>query len=630
MNLVLKLSTFRIKNFKSLQDVNNESCANLHTFIGRNSIGKSSIFEAIGFINSLFATIGNTFEIISGGIGEYEEKIIELELVFELSDFARIQYFAHFFRIIEPNELIQSNMLKRIRIILEIRVYGIKFSNPIFQNIVLLKQISVQDSDNSFVNIAESSGDNLKIWNIIGGQAPVPTNPSFLRHHVTIFGTQLRAYNQPIPHNYFQARLILDIRNSIKFLGSFREISKVVPLQTILNESEVDVRGSNLINLMDTMLSNHTERYFEVENYCKAIFPDIESIRPEKLRQNQVRIILKKKNLPNKIDLINEGTGIDQLLIIIWRIATSQKNTIWLLDEPEIHLHPGAQKLLYDFLRDETERGKQILVTTHSMVFMYKSKTDAVSILVDKEGFAEIILLDDLIKAEKKTSAEETAKIKDNVYKVLGYDPVFAFEPRTIVMVEGKTDELVIKEFSKLLGNKIDDRKIHFIPIGDKKRVEQFSPILTYALSGKKIVIILDNDDEKPDDIWEKILNHERVYRNLAGISSTLLSKDSFCPYTEAAYSIEYYLLDANAICTAAGVTSKEILEIIRNHILAERAKQIEEQMRPKDLLRSIWEDNKFGPYHETETAKQISSKMDPMVLSQFPEIVKIIKQINS
>ncbi|MCH7536001.1 MAG: ATP-binding protein, partial [Bacteroidetes bacterium] len=263
-----------------------------------------------------------------------------------------------------------------------------------------------------------------------------------------------------------------------------RETTKRVGIQTIENESQVDERGANLLNLMDTMFTNESQRYVQVEEYCKRIFPDIESIRPQRQQNNELRIVLKKKNIPYQMYLEYQGTGIDQLLIIIWKIATSNDNTIWLLDEPELHVHPGAQKLLYDFLREETERGKQILVATHSMVFMYKSEESETTVIVEKDGYAQFLPLDKLVKAEQE-SRKDSEMIRNVVYQALGYDPTMSFEPNVVVMVEGKTDELVLKEFSKILGNPINELNTLFLPIGDKTKVEQFSPILTYALTGK-------------------------------------------------------------------------------------------------------------------------------------------------
>lgn len=627
----MKLRSFVIKNFKSLQNVQNEYCGDLHTFVGRNSIGKSSIFEAIRFIQQPFGGIQSN-EVVSGGVEQYEQKTILIELQFEIPDHNRHEYLGHFFRIDESAipRFLGTDILKKTVITLEILTYGEKHTNPFGNNQVLIRNISVYDDNGVFFSILSTEGNSRRSFEIIGGQGAAEIPLDFFSHLDRYFSRNTVAKNQSFPVNYFISRLLSDIGSSFKIISSFREVNKRVSLRTISSDSQVGERGSELINLMDTMLSNNRERYFEIENYCKAIFPEIENISPDKLPDNQVRLTLKKKNIAQKIDLLNEGTGIDQLLVIIWKIATSNPNSIWLLDEPEIHLHPGAQKLLYEFLRDETQRGKQILVTTHSMVFMYKSKEDHVSLLLEKDGFAQIVILSKLLAAEEHSSIQDKSRIKDYVYKSLGYDPAFALEPLIVVMVEGKTDELVIKEFAKIMGKSIDDRKVMFIPIGDKKKAEQFSPILTYALSGKKSLIILDNDNEKPDDVKNKVLSYEKNYRKQIGIEYELLSDANFLPYGEDVYSIEHYLLDSNAICRAANVTEQDKLLKIRDQIVKELQKPKEQRSKPKDLLGSIWEDNGFGQYKEADTAQLIASKIEPIFISQFQEIKKIIEYLTA
>ncbi len=418
------------------------------------------------------------------------------------------------------------------------------------------------------------------------------------------------------------------MNESVREIQPIRESEKIVQYQYINSGTQLGNRGENLANFMDTMFTNERARYYEVEKYCKAIFPNIESVRPEKLPNERIRIVVTKKNLTHVISMGEEGRGLDQLLILIWSIATSKKGTIWFLDEPEIHLHPGAEKLLYDFLQDEVEREKQIIVATHSMVFIHKSNEKEISILLNKDGSTELTSLEDLISAGGEDQNLTNAQTRSHVYEALGYDSTFAFEPTTVVVVEGKTDEKVFQIFSNIIDKPINLRSTKFIPVGDKRQAEQFTPILTYAASNKKILIILDNDKETPEQIKQKVLQREDNYRQKIGISYHLLDDDSFGVYREEAYSIEFYLLDPKAIVKVVNAPDK--IEPIRNQIKTELAKPLDQQMKPKDFLKQIWSDNGFGPYNETETPLKIAKNTSKDYLLQFPEIVQIIEKINS
>lgn len=67
-----------------------------------------------------------------------------------------------------------------------------------------------------------------------------------------------------------------------------------------------------------------------------------------------------------ELDLSYLGVGASQLLPIIVLCLRAGAGDIVLLEQPEIHLHPGAQQILGDFLLGIAARGTQVVVETHS------------------------------------------------------------------------------------------------------------------------------------------------------------------------------------------------------------------------------------------------------------------------
>lgn len=630
----MKITSFHIQNYKCLRNVNQENCTDFHALIGSNSSGKTSIFEALNLTKQILVKLP-TEEIVCGGVGEYDNKRITIDLEIELPDELRETYLFHFLNIQQHivDEILKTDSLKWIRLQLVVNVAGKKSPNMNYHLLVTLHRLSVSIDRDKFVIFYDTKANGRVRFKPVPGQEEKKSlsNTPLINYLQNLPETETASNDSQFANvGQFIGRFLQDLRESLRDIQAVRESTKLVPTKYVVEESQIGKRGENLANFMDTMYTNERERYYEVEKYCKNIFPNIESIRPEKLPNEQIRIVLTKKNLSHTISMGEEGRGLDQLLIVIWKIATSRPGTIWLLDEPEIHLHPGAEKLLYDFLLDETYRRKQIIVATHSMVFIHKSKENEISLLLNKDGFTELATLDNLITAEVENKSLVTDEIRSHVYQALGYDSTFAFEPIIVVVVEGKTDEAVFQKFSQILEKPIDNRATKFIPVGDKRQVEKFSPVLTYAASGKKILIILDNDNEKPIEIQKKILEREKGYRNQIGITYPLLDESNFSFYREDAYSIEYYLLDAKAICKAAKADDPSLVDNIKNRIKSELAKPITDQMRPKDLLKLIWSDNGFGPYNDSETPKKIAGNTTKDYLLQFPEIVQIIDKINS
>jgi len=67
------------------------------------------------------------------------------------------------------------------------------------------------------------------------------------------------------------------------------------------------------------------------------------------------------------VNIINEGFGTNQLVLLLAQLASSPPESLIVIEEPEAHLHPRAQALLIDLLTEvaKTEK-KQIIFATHS------------------------------------------------------------------------------------------------------------------------------------------------------------------------------------------------------------------------------------------------------------------------
>ena len=108
----------------------------------------------------------------------------------------------------------------------------------------------------------------------------------------------------------------------------------------------VDERGFNLIPMMHQMSLNKPDRFNQIVGMCKRLFPEIQTIHPAMVGNDVYTIAIKKKNFPYEIHLKNEGTGLDQLLIMIWKVATAKPGSILFIDEPELHCSSRCTKII--------------------------------------------------------------------------------------------------------------------------------------------------------------------------------------------------------------------------------------------------------------------------------------------
>lgn len=132
------------------------------------------------------------------------------------------------------------------------------------------------------------------------------------------------------------------------------------------------------------------------------------------------------------------GDGLQTLIIILFPIFINRKKPhIVFIEEPETHLHPKWQRLLYRSICLFEKH--TYFLSTHSSVFINSSK-NSIFIVSKKKG-----------KTHLHHSEVKTEKI--SILKDLGYKPNDLFQTNYLLWVEGQSDKLYLN----YLIQKIDD-----------------------------------------------------------------------------------------------------------------------------------------------------------------------------
>lgn len=139
-----------------------------------------------------------------------------------------------------------------------------------------------------------------------------------------------------------------------------------------------------------------------------------------------------------------------------------KRSYLLLFEEPELYLHPRAQRQLMTAL-SAFAKDHQVLVTTHAPGFFQPGT----------EGFAR------LYKTLQGVSAKPvnlTMKLKDAYQIVRHENNEAAFFAQSVVLVEGDSDTFVYPHLAKLLSEEWDDieRNIMFVKIGGKGNISRY------------------------------------------------------------------------------------------------------------------------------------------------------------
>jgi predicted ATPase len=190
--------------------------------------------------------------------------------------------------------------------------------------------------------------------------------------------------------------------------------------------------AQNLPVVLNVLQSDH-ERFERFIALVEQVFPSIRrvSVRP---RSGSFEIIVWNADAPAErddlvIELAESGTGIGQVLAMLYIIVTSQSPRTIIIDEPNIFLHPGAMRQLVEIMRADPI-GHQYIVTTHSPEII--RATDAKRIYSverqDEQSYIRPLSSGDIISF-RRTLLEVGARLSD----LFGAD--------NILWVEGSTEE---------------------------------------------------------------------------------------------------------------------------------------------------------------------------------------------
>ena len=97
----------------------------------------------------------------------------------------------------------------------------------------------------------------------------------------------------------------------------------------------------------------------------------------EKEHRREYEVVVQTKGSPDFVLLPDVGFGVSQVLPVLVACFYAPKNSIILMEQPEIHLHPAAQSALADVMidvinsrEDSEDRNIQLIIETHSEHFL--------------------------------------------------------------------------------------------------------------------------------------------------------------------------------------------------------------------------------------------------------------------
>lgn len=166
----------------------------------------------------------------------------------------------------------------------------------------------------------------------------------------------------------------------------------------------------------------------------------------------------------------------------------ASKSTYFIFEEPELYLHPQAQRELYSSLKKLSETDNQVMISTHSSSFIDLELYESICILYKNnvtDGTKHLQCTEDIfvLLDDKK---------KFNMTYWINPDRGELFFAKKVILVEGQTDKSVLSYLAKQLGCFRYDYTL--IDCGSKDNM----PLYMHLLNSFKLpyVAVYDNDHQ--------------------------------------------------------------------------------------------------------------------------------------
>lgn len=362
----MKLKSFKLRNFRALQDIDLTDIPSFMVVVGANGTGKSSFFDAFGFLRD--ALVGNVRQALDarGRFAEVvtrnhenEAILMDIQVTMEIAGVSRLVTYHVEIGEEHGRPLVLDEYLRYKRGRYGAPYYFLRFSRGRGYAITNEEDFHKPDEELTREEQHLESPDILAIKGL--GQ--------FQRFKAA------SALRQLLENWHVSDFHISAAQGRKEATGSSEHLS---------------VNGDNLPRVAQFLYENHRPIFERIIQRMRERVPGISGVEPELTPDGY--LLLRFRDGTFKTPFLDRYVSDGTIKMFAYLVLLHDPNPHPLLciEEPENQLYPALMEELTEEFRDYSNRGGQVMVSTHSPDLLNSTRLEEVYWLVKENGVSRI------------------------------------------------------------------------------------------------------------------------------------------------------------------------------------------------------------------------------------------------
>jgi len=365
----MKIETIRVKNFKSLQEVNLTNLPSFCAFVGRNGSGKTTLFRIFAFLKSCLETNVRTALNREGGRNGFSEVVtrghldeaIEIEIQFRM-------------------EIAEKNRLVTYALKIELDERNL----PVISHEELRYKRGRYGSPYRFLNF--QYGEGYAITNEEEFDKP---DEELDREHQKLSSPDTLAIKGLGQFERFKAAQAFRALIEQWHISDFH-IGDARGVKDDDDSQHLSASGDNLPSVARFLMEQHPDQFAEVKQKMRDRVPGVDDIEVKLTEDGRLLMRYKDGAFADPFIDKNVSDGTVKMFAYLILLHDPLPHPILCVEEPENQLYPELMDILAEEFIDYANRGGQVFVSTHSPQFLNAVPLGSLYLIEKNQGISSI------------------------------------------------------------------------------------------------------------------------------------------------------------------------------------------------------------------------------------------------